>query len=71
MLIAKARQTVGHFNHSSTACEKPKNQDYFRLIRFNAKSLATCSRCWNKIEFNKLYAEKISVIKIKCSELQG
>ena len=25
MLIAKGRQTVGHFNHSSTACEKLKN----------------------------------------------
>ena len=24
VLIAKARQTVGHFNHSSTACEKLK-----------------------------------------------
>ena len=24
VLIAKARQTVGHFNHSSTACEKQK-----------------------------------------------
>ena len=25
LLIAKARQTVGPFNHSSTACEKLKN----------------------------------------------
>ena len=25
VLIAKARQTVGHFNHFSTACEKLKN----------------------------------------------
>ena len=25
VLIAKARQAVGHFNHSSTACEKLKN----------------------------------------------
>jgi len=25
VLIAKARQTVGHFNRSSTACEKLKN----------------------------------------------
>ena len=24
VLIAKARQTIGHFNHSSTACEKRK-----------------------------------------------
>ena len=24
VLMAKARQTVGHFNHSSTACEKLK-----------------------------------------------
>ena len=24
VLIAKSRQTVGHFNHSSTACEKLK-----------------------------------------------
>ena len=25
VLIAKARQTVGHFNHFSTACKKLKN----------------------------------------------
>ena len=25
MLIAKARQTVGYLNHSSTACERLKN----------------------------------------------
>ena len=25
VFIAKVRQTVGHFNHSSTACEKLKN----------------------------------------------
>ena len=29
MLIAKARQTVGHFNHSSRACEKLKDIQVF------------------------------------------
>ena len=49
--------------------EAKKFQDYFMLIRFNAKSLATCSRCWNQVEFNIPYAEKTRVIKIKCPEL--
>ena len=46
LLIAKARQTIGHFNHSSTTCEKlKKNQDNFRFTSVNAKSLITCARC--------------------------
>jgi len=48
VLIAKARQTVGLFNYSSTASEKAKkkkNPGHFRFISVNSKSLATCARC--------------------------
>ena len=38
VLIAKARQTVGHCNHSSTSCEK-KYPGHFRFITVNEKSL--------------------------------
>ena len=45
VLIANVLQTVRLFNHSTTACEKLKKYlSLFRLIRFNAKSLATCAR---------------------------
>ena len=45
VLIAKARQAVGHFNYSSRACEKlKKNPGHFRFISVNAKSLATCAK---------------------------
>ena len=45
VLIAKARQTFGHFNHSSTACEKLKKYRSLKFISVNAKSLATCAKC--------------------------
>ena len=65
MLLAKACQAVGHFKHSPTACEKLKNPVYFTFISVYAKSLATCARCWNKVEVNLPYAEK--TIKLKAS----
>ena len=47
MLIDKARQTVCHFNHSSTLQRtiNSKNPAHFKFIRVNAKSLATYARC--------------------------
>ena len=39
VLIAKARQTVGHCNHLSTTCEKLKKYPgHFKFIIVNAKS---------------------------------
>ena len=48
VLIAKARQTVGHFNHSSTACEKLKklkitlgSQDSMQIALLLAQDVET------------------------------
>ena len=71
VLIAKARQTINHFNHSSTACEKLKKPGRLKFISVNAKNLVTCARCWNKVIRNLPNAEKIRKIKNKCPELRG
>ena len=56
VLIAKARQTVGHFNHSSTACEKLKNiqvilGSYFMLKRLEKLKLSVKSYGANNNNF--------------------
>ena len=64
MLIAKARQTVGHVNHSSKSCVKLKKTGHFRFISVNEKSLTTSARCWNKAKLNLPYAKNIRKIRI-------
>ena len=70
MLIAKARQTVGHFNRSSTACEKLKN---IQVTLGSSDSMQTALLLVQDVEtmfeFNIPCSEKTREIKIKCPEL--
>ena len=72
VLIAKARQIVGHFNRSSTACEKLKNiQVTLGSSDSMQKALLFVQDVETMLEFNIPYAEKTRETKIKCPELCG
>ena len=69
---ANARQTVGHFNHSYTACEKLKDI-HANLGSSDSmqKALLFVQDVETMLEFNIPYAEKTRETKIKCPELCG